>query len=125
MTETTILDRQALLVRCCANFLLEEFVNASNGRYYHSIIYGKNAMGAYADKLSYEERWQVIHYVRSLQAKELKVEYNQLVNTLNNVDVPAGVIEQPVAVAEEEHVEGEHHTDDHHEDTDHHDEGHH
>ena len=47
-------------------------------------------MGAYNDKLSYEERWQVIHYIRSLQAKELKVEYTQLLNTLNDIDRPAG-----------------------------------
>ncbi len=68
----------------------EEFINASNGRYYHSIMYGKNLMGAYKDKLSYRERWEVIHYVRSLQAKSLSLEYNQYVNTLNEVDRPAG-----------------------------------
>lgn len=73
-----------------ANFLLEEHLKASNGRYYHSIMYGKNLMGSYADKISFEERWNVIHYIRSLQAKELKVVYNQLENTLNNVDKPAG-----------------------------------
>ncbi len=72
-----------------ANLLLPEFVEASNGRYYHVLMHGKNKMGAYADKLSFEERWQVIHYVRSLQAKELKREYNQLVNTLNTIDRPA------------------------------------
>lgn len=75
-----------------ANFLLEEFLNASNGRYYHSIMYGKNLMGSYKDKMSTEERWQVIHYIRSLQAKELKKVYNQTENTLNNIDVPAGEI---------------------------------
>lgn len=64
-----------------ANFLRDEFYDASNGRYYHAIIYGYNAMGAYADKINYEERWQVIHYIRSLQAKELKLEYNQASNT--------------------------------------------
>lgn len=73
-----------------ANFLLEEHLKASNGRYYHAIMHGKNVMGAYADKISYEERWNVIHYIRSLQAKEVKAEYNQLVNTLNDVDKPAG-----------------------------------
>ena len=73
-----------------ANFLLEDFVNASNGRYYHSIMFGKNAMGSYADKLSYEERWNVIHYIRSLQAKSLKVNYNHQVNQLNSdFGVPA------------------------------------
>lgn len=66
-----------------ANFLLEEFVNASNGRYYHSIMYGKNVMGAYKDKISYEERWQVIHWIRALQADELDKEYNEDENTLN------------------------------------------
>jgi len=71
-----------------ANFLSEEFVAASNGRYYHGIMYGKNVMGGYADKLSYEERWQVIHYIRSLQAKDGKYAYNEKENTLNNIDIP-------------------------------------
>lgn len=98
-----------------ANFLLEEHLNASNGRYYHAIMYGKNVMGSYKDKLSYEERWNVIHYIRSLQAKELKKEYNQYTNTLNNVDRPAGDIAQvahnanhdAVGHNEEEHHEGD------------------
>ena len=68
-----------------ANFLLDEHVNASNGRYYHAIMYGKNVMGGYADKLSYEERWQVIHYIRSLQAKDKKLQYSADANTLNPV----------------------------------------
>jgi mono/diheme cytochrome c family protein len=67
----------------------DEFTAASNGRYYHAIMHGRNLMGAYADKLSYEERWQVIHYVRSLQAKNLKLSYNEMENTLNEIDVPA------------------------------------
>ena len=66
-----------------ANFLLEEHVNSSNGRYYHAIMHGKNVMGGYADKLSYEERWQVIHWIRALQAKELDLEYSPTANTLN------------------------------------------
>ena len=68
-----------------ANFLQDEFYDASNGRYYHAIMYGKNVMGGYADKLNFEERWQVIHYIRSLQAKEKKVEYTAEANTLNPV----------------------------------------
>jgi mono/diheme cytochrome c family protein len=51
------------------NFLLDDLKNSGEGRYYHAIMYGRNVMGAYADKLSYEERWQVIHYIRSLQGK--------------------------------------------------------
>lgn len=66
-----------------ANFLLDQFLEASNGRYYHAIMYGKNVMGGYADKISYEERWQVIHWIRALQAKEKKMEYSPEANTLN------------------------------------------
>lgn len=105
-----------------ANFLLPEFLEASNGRYYHSIMYGKNMMGSYRDKLNTEERWQVIQYIRSLQATELKLEYNQMVNTLNTYDKPAGEI---VEVVEEVHEEGSHdhdhgHGDDHGHDHDSH-----
>ena len=57
------------------SYLDEEFINAGDGRYYHAIMYGKNVMGHYKDKLSYEERWQVIHYIRSLQAKSQGRDY--------------------------------------------------
>ena len=35
-----------------ANLTQEQFVNSSNGLYYHAIVYGRNLMGSYADKLS-------------------------------------------------------------------------
>jgi mono/diheme cytochrome c family protein len=73
------------------SFLLEEFIEASNGRFYHSIMRGRNVMGAYNDKLSFEERWQVIHYIRSLQAEEMGVVYNENENTLNDIDVPGSI----------------------------------
>ena len=106
-----------------ANFLLEEHVNSSNGRYYHSIMHGKNVMGGYSDKISYEERWNVIHYIRSLQAKELKLTYSQLENTLNTVDKPAGANYMAAAEMETHGVELEHNDDHHHLEGEHH-EGH-
>ena len=104
-----------------ANFLNEEFSAASNGRYYHAIIYGKNVMGGYPDKLSYEERWQVIHWIRALQAKDKKLVYNEQLNTLNNIEIPGASIEPLAEVApaedhdDEMHEgEGDHsHDDDH------------
>ncbi len=72
----------------------DDFINASNGQLYHALIYGKNVMGGYADKLSYEERWQVIHYVRSLQAKEKKLAYNEEENTLTSVALPLAAWKQ-------------------------------
>jgi mono/diheme cytochrome c family protein len=84
-----------------ANLINEEFTAASNGRFYHALIYGKNVMGGYSDKVSYEERWNVIHYIRSLQAKETGTKYNYLRNTLNDVAVPAGPPKPVIAYAEE------------------------
>jgi len=84
-------------------------------------------MGAYNDKLSYEERWQVIHYVRSLQAKESKLAYDHLTNTLDDYATPGGAevmtynVELPEGL--HEHLDGTQHGEDghHHEDG----EGHH
>jgi hypothetical protein len=77
--------------------MTDEFVAASNGRYYHGIIYGKNLMSGYSDKLSYEERWQVIHYIRSLQAESKKLVYSEKANTLNSIDKPASLIKLETA----------------------------
>lgn len=66
-----------------ANFMQDTFYVSNNGRFYHAIMYGLNVMGAYADKLSFEERWQVIHYIRSLQAKAKNLQYTADANTLN------------------------------------------
>ncbi|MEH6537122.1 MAG: cytochrome c [Psychroserpens sp.] len=38
------------------------------GSIYHTIYYGKNAMGSYANQLNEEERWQVVDYVLKLKA---------------------------------------------------------
>ena len=70
----------------------DEFTAASEGRFYHAIMHGKNMMGGYADKLSYEERWQVIHYIRSLQAKDRSLAYNEKANSLNSVGVPGASV---------------------------------
>ena len=40
----------------------------TEGSTYHTIYYGKNAMGSYANQLNEEERWQVVSYVLKLKA---------------------------------------------------------
>lgn len=118
----------------------DEFTADSNGRLYHAIMFGKNLMGSYADKMNSEERWQVVHYIRALQANNKKLAYDQLSNTLNTVDVPAGAdfVKQAssyiasAVVAEESmhddnHMHGEeveHHSDDHMSHDDHQDHSH-
>ncbi|MHC5010157.1 MAG: c-type cytochrome [Planctomycetota bacterium] len=38
-----------------------------DGRIFHVISVGQRDMPSYADKLTWEERWSVVHYVRALQ----------------------------------------------------------
>ena len=90
-----------------ANFLTDEFIASSNGRYYHGIIYGRNLMSGYGDKLSYEERWQVIHYIRSLQAASKKLEYSEKSNTLNSVDVPAALLKKEEVATDSNTMSGD------------------
>lgn len=40
----------------------------TEGSIYHTIYYGKNAMGSYANLINEEERWHVIAYVMKLKA---------------------------------------------------------
>lgn len=76
-----------------ANLLQDTFINASAGRIYHAIMFGKNVMAPYSDKLNYQERWEVIHYIRSLQAKEKKLEYTATVNSFNREATPWATLE--------------------------------
>ncbi|ALJ05977.1 cytochrome C [Pseudalgibacter alginicilyticus] len=40
----------------------------TEGSTYHTIYYGKNAMGSYANQLNEQERWQVVSYVLKLKS---------------------------------------------------------
>jgi len=79
------------------SYLDDAFINAGDGRYYHAIMHGKNMMGHYKDKLSYEERWQVIHYIRSLQAKSQGREYLATNVTPTPSPTPAEPVERSIA----------------------------
>ncbi len=100
-----------------ANFIKGELVSASNGRFYNAIMHGYNVMGAYADKINYEERWQVIHYIRELQAKAAGKEYSPMVNTLNAAFGTPGKEFAEIAKAahgDEHHMEASGHHDGEH-----------
>ena len=80
-----------------ANLVNDDFIKSSEGRFYHAIMHGKNAMGSYADKLNYEERWDVIHYIRSLQAGVKTLAYNENDNTLNSNATPESKMPKKVS----------------------------
>ncbi len=42
--------------------------NAPDGEYFEVITNGKGTMPGYAARLSVEDRWSIIHYVRVLQS---------------------------------------------------------
>lgn len=50
-----------------ANLVSQKVINLPDGKIYHVIMTGKNAMPAYSADMSENERWAAIHYVRVLQ----------------------------------------------------------
>ena len=52
------------------SFMDDQYKTTKDGKYYHAIMYGKGVMGAYKDKMSDKERWNLIHYIRSQQFGE-------------------------------------------------------
>jgi mono/diheme cytochrome c family protein len=44
----------------------EKVRDYKDGQIFHIISMGQNTMPSYAEKLSPEERWQVVHYIRAL-----------------------------------------------------------
>ena len=47
----------------------EKYLKMSQGRIYHAIMYGKNAMGSYASQLDTKQRWQVVAYIKKVQSE--------------------------------------------------------
>jgi mono/diheme cytochrome c family protein len=52
-----------------ANFKDAKYLNMPVGTMYHAIMYGKNLMGAYSSQLDAKQRWMVLAYIKSEQAK--------------------------------------------------------
>ncbi|HTN46749.1 MAG TPA: cytochrome c [Flavipsychrobacter sp.] len=52
-----------------ANFKDAKYLNMSVGQMYAAIKYGKNMMGSYASQLDIKQRWQVIAYIKKMQAE--------------------------------------------------------
>ena len=50
-----------------ANLQAQTFREYPDGKIYHVIMVGKNAMPSYAADLTDDERWAVVHYLRVLQ----------------------------------------------------------
>ncbi|MBI1342014.1 MAG: c-type cytochrome [Terrimonas sp.] len=49
------------------NFMIDAMKAMPEGTMFHSVTYGKNAMGSYASQLTTKQRWEIIHYIKSKQ----------------------------------------------------------
>lgn len=52
-----------------ANLKLDQYVKEPEGQMYHVVTYGKGNMGPYSAQLDRKQRWMVVQYVKSEQAK--------------------------------------------------------
>jgi len=50
-----------------ANLVSQQVIDLPDGKLFHVIVTGKNAMPSYAADLSQHERWAAVHYMRALQ----------------------------------------------------------
>jgi mono/diheme cytochrome c family protein len=53
-----------------ANLKLDQYKKLPEGTMFHVATYGKNNMGSYASQLNRKQRWMVVQYIKSQQAKE-------------------------------------------------------
>jgi mono/diheme cytochrome c family protein len=58
----------------------------SVGEIYHTIFYGKGAMGAHASQIVEEKRWKIVQYVQTMQGKKLEELQNSKTLVVTEVD---------------------------------------
>jgi mono/diheme cytochrome c family protein len=46
-----------------------KYESMPEGQMFYSVTYGKNLMGSYASQLTRDQRWAIIHYIKSKQGK--------------------------------------------------------
>lgn len=54
-------------------------INIPEGKMFFSVTYGKNLMGSHASQIDPDQRWQIISYIKSLQAQALAAKSNTTV----------------------------------------------
>jgi mono/diheme cytochrome c family protein len=56
----------------------------NDGQIFHTITYGKNLMGPHGSQIAPEDRWKIVHYVKTLRGEK-------------PIDAPAAAAEKPKA----------------------------
>lgn len=64
------------------NFMDQAMKDMKEGTMFHSVTYGKNAMGSYASQMTTKQRWMVIHYIKNKQGVIAPATTPALVDTM-------------------------------------------
>ena len=75
----------------------------SEGKMFHSITYGKGLMGAHASQLNKEERWKLVHYIRTKFMEQGIVMDSTVVPVVENVEEVVAEAKEVEVVEENEH----------------------
>lgn len=67
------------------NYYGAAYLQMPEGKMFHSMHYGKNDMGSYASQLTQEERWKVVSYIKSMQAKNVEKQFGSYQAAMNHV----------------------------------------
>jgi mono/diheme cytochrome c family protein len=69
----------------------DKLKNYTDGQIYHTMMYGQGVMGSYTSQIQYEDRWKIVHYVKTLQGNKTVAPDSAAVDTA----AMAPVVEQP------------------------------
>ena len=103
-----------------ANLIGTNYVNFSQGKIYHAIVYGKNMMGSYASQLDPKQRWQVVAYIKSVQAENGGAAFDMISEEpVEEVQVKVTEESEEAHTEDHDHADGEEHGHEHEEDEGH------
>lgn len=72
------------------NFMDQLMKDMKDGTMFHSVTYGKNAMGSYASQMTTTQRWQVIYYIKEKQGAHTAPAATSPADTTAKTGVTAG-----------------------------------
>ena len=75
----------------------------TEGKMFHTITYGKGLMGSHASQLNKEERWKLVHYIRTKFMEKGPVMDSTTVMPAENVEEVIAEVEQVEAAEGNEH----------------------
>jgi len=83
--------------------LTTKTLELTEGKMFHTITYGKGLMGSHSSQLNKEERWKLVHYIRTAFMKEAVVQDTNVAVVDIIEEVITEVVEEAPVVEEHGH----------------------